>query len=146
MDSFFACGFPQEFLVTVEENLIVRQENLIVIEEFLIFQTPQSSVTRMDRGFQACGYLLQRYLQRFYKEIYKFAHTRERTYPHAHAHAQAQAHTRENQKTNWSTVLVSDSTASGLPGPAELKRPPRGGNISRFARPPRGGKRPSKPR
>jgi hypothetical protein len=55
VDSFFACGFPQEFLVTVEENLILRQENLIVLEEFLIFETPQSLVTRMDRGFPACG-------------------------------------------------------------------------------------------
>ncbi len=41
----------------------------------------------MDIGFPACGYLLQRYLQRIYKEIYKFTHTRERT--------QAQARTRE---------------------------------------------------
>jgi hypothetical protein len=55
VDSFFACGFPQEFLVTVEENLIVRQENLIVLEEFLIFQTPETSGDRMDRGFPACG-------------------------------------------------------------------------------------------
>ncbi len=122
MDSFFACGFPQENLVADEENLILPQENLIVHEENLIIQTPLSLGTRMDRGFPACGYLLQRYLQRFYKEIYKFAHTRERTYPHAHA--QAQAHTRENQKANWSTVLVNHPTASGLPGPVELKRPP----------------------
>jgi hypothetical protein len=55
VDNFFACGFPQENLVTVEENLILRKENLIVLEEFLIFQTPETSVDRMDRGFPACG-------------------------------------------------------------------------------------------
>jgi hypothetical protein len=55
VDSFFACGFPQEFLVTVDENLIVRQECLIVLEEFLIFKTAQTSGTRMDSGLPACG-------------------------------------------------------------------------------------------
>ena len=51
MDNFSACGFPQEFLVTVEENLIVRQECLIALEEFLIFKIARTSGTRMDRGF-----------------------------------------------------------------------------------------------
>ena len=93
MDSFFACGFPQENLVTDEENLILRQENLIVLEEFLIFQIHKTSGTRMDRGFPACGYLLQRYLQRFYKEIYKFARTRK------HAGRRTRTRAREPQKT-----------------------------------------------
>ena len=81
----------------------------------------------MDRGFPACGYLLQRYLQRFYEGFYKFTHTRERA---------ARTHTRENQKTNWFTVLVNVSTASGLPAPVSLICPPTGGNMPRFARPP----------
>jgi hypothetical protein len=55
VDSFFACGFPQEFLVTDEENLIVHQENLIVLEEFLIFKTGRTSGALMDIGFPACG-------------------------------------------------------------------------------------------
>jgi hypothetical protein len=55
VDSFLACGFPQEFLIADEENLIVRQENFIVLEEFLIFKIPRTSGTRMDRGFPACG-------------------------------------------------------------------------------------------
>ena len=86
----------------------------------------------MDRGFPACGYLLQRYLQRFYEGFYKFARTRKRACPHA------QAHTRENQKpkTNWFTCLDNVSTASGLPAPVDLICPPTGGNMPRFARPP----------
>jgi hypothetical protein len=55
VDSFFACGYPQEFLIADEENLIVRQENLMVLEEFLIFKIPRTSGGRMDRAFPACG-------------------------------------------------------------------------------------------
>jgi hypothetical protein len=55
VDSFSACGFPQEFLHTDEEKLTFRQENLTTLEEKLTFQSGRSLETRMDRGFQACG-------------------------------------------------------------------------------------------
>jgi hypothetical protein len=55
VDSFFACGFPQEFLIAHEENLTFPEEFFIVHEEFLIDKHSKSLGTRMDRGFPACG-------------------------------------------------------------------------------------------
>lgn len=85
MDNFSGCGLPQENLHTVEEKLTFLEEKLTFLEENLTFQGDQSLETRMDKGFPACGYLLQRYLQRYYEEIYKFAHTRKRACTHTHA-------------------------------------------------------------